>query len=161
RVNNAEAYASLTQADLNREEYLLKWQVGKLYFEILKNQFQLGIDQENTRRYESIYSVIKALTGSGIKPGADSSLALAELAKSRITYNQTLGQIRQYEQQLSYLSGVPVDRIAIDTNQTKNYFSSVDHLSMENFHDTTNNPLTEYYDKQKALYLQTEDLVRK
>ncbi|HEX4849818.1 MAG TPA: TolC family protein, partial [Puia sp.] len=161
RVNNAEAYADLTQADLNREEYLLKWQVGKLYFEILKNQFQLGIDLENNRRYESIYSVIKALTGSGIKPGADSSLALAELAKSRITYNQTLGQIKQLQQQLSYLSGIAADRISIDTNQTKNYFSSVDNLSMGNFHDTTYNPLTEYYNKQKALYVQTEDLVRK
>jgi len=161
RVNNAQAYVDLSQADLEKEDYQLKWQVGKLYFSILKNQFQLGIDLENMKRYESIYTVIKALTGSGIKPGADSSLALAELAKSRITYNQTMGQIRQLLQQLSYLSGVPADRIVIDTLQTKNYFSSVSGLSMNGYSDSTHNPLTEYYDKEKALYLQTEDLVKK
>src|SRR5580700_5035410 len=40
KVNNAKAYADLSQADLDKERYLLKWQVGKLYFDILKNQFQ-------------------------------------------------------------------------------------------------------------------------
>src|SRR5579872_2097629 len=103
-VRNAEAYANLSQADLERERYLVKWQVGKLYLEILKNQFQLGIDEENVSRYETVYKVIQAVTLSGIKPGADSALAMAELSRTRITYNQTLGQIRELQQQLSYLT---------------------------------------------------------
>ena len=161
KVHNAEAYLNLSQADLNKEIYLAKWEVGKLYFDVLKNQFQLGIDQQNVNRYEAIYRVIQAVTRSGIKAGADSSLALAELSKSRTSLNQTQGQIRQLQQQLSYLTGIAVDRIVVDTVQTKNYLSVLDILSRGAYVDTTNNPLTDYYNKQKLLNLQQEDLIKK
>ncbi|HTQ64291.1 MAG TPA: TolC family protein [Puia sp.] len=161
KVHNAEAYANLSQADLNKEIYLAKWEVGKLYFDILKNQFQMGIDQQNVNRYEAIYQVIQAVTRSGIKAGADSSLALAELSKSRISFNQTQGQIRQLQQQLSYLTGIAVDMIAVDTVQTKNYLSALDILARGAYMDTINNPLTDYYAKQKLLNLQEEELVKK
>src|SRR5262249_42867869 len=123
-ITNAEANKNLSITDLAKEEYMLKWQLSKLYFDLVKNQYQLEVDQQNVRRYEDVYKVIRAVTLSGIKPGADSSLALAELSKTRITYNQTLGQFKQIQQQLSYLSGLPVDDIRIDTNQTKAYLSS-------------------------------------
>lgn len=167
-VHRAEAYSNLSQADLERERYLVKWQVGKLYLEILKDQFQLGIDQENVSRYETIYQVIQAVTLSGIKPGADSSLAKAELSRTRTNYNQTLGQIRQYQQQLSYLTGIPAGEITIDTSRTKNYLSAMDsqssaHAIPGGLGDTavSKNPLTDFYAKQKSLYLQTENLVKK
>ena len=160
-VNNAEAYANLSQADLDRETYLVKWEVGKLYLEILKNEFQSGIDKENVNRYDTIYKVIRAVTLSGIKPGADSSLALAELSKTRITYNQTQGTIRQLQQQLAYLSGIPADDITIDTSRTKSYLSAADMEGRIPDSIASANPLVDYYDKQRSLYLQTEDLVKK
>jgi outer membrane protein TolC len=138
---------------------LLKWQVGKLYFDILKNQFQLAIEKENVNRYEEVYKVIEAVTRSGIKAGADSSLAMAELSKSRISYNQTEGQIRQLQQQLSYLTGINADNFSIDTSQTKNYLNEPG--SLGNNVDNLNNPLTDYYNKEEMLYAQTEDLVKK
>jgi len=55
-VRNAQAYVNLSQADLDRETYLIKWQVSKLYLDILKNQFQLAIDRENVSRYETVYT---------------------------------------------------------------------------------------------------------
>jgi outer membrane protein TolC len=160
-IRNAQAYTGLSQADLDREIYMIKWEVCKLYLQILKNQFQLGIDKENVDRYETIYSVIQAVTRSGIKPGADSALAMAELSKTRITYNQTLGQIRQFEQQLSYLTSIPVDQVSIDTSRSQGYLSSLNVFG--NIADTAQNknPLIDYYNKQKSLYLQTEDLVKK
>jgi outer membrane protein TolC len=160
-VRNAEAYANLSQADLERERYLVKWQVGKLYLEILKNQFQLGIDAENVSRYEKVYKVIQAVTLSGIKPGADSALAMAELSKTRITYNQTLGQVRELQQQLSYLTGIPSDALSIDTSRTKSYLPALTMLSRTPDTAMPANPLIDYFNKQKSLYLQTEDLVRK
>jgi len=160
KIDNAKAYANLTQADLEREKYLLKWRVGKLYFDILKNQFQLAIDKENVNRYEAVYKVIEAVTRSGIKAGADSSLAMAELSKSRITYNQTDGQIRQLQQELSYLTGIAPNYFLIDTSQTKNYLNALDILSHNNY-DSSTNPLVDYYNKQELLYKQTENLVKK
>ncbi|MDR3717013.1 MAG: TolC family protein [Puia sp.] len=160
-VQHAEAYTNLTQADLDREIYLVKWQVSKLYLDILKNQFQLGIDQENVNRYETIYKVIQAVTLSGIKPGADSALAMAELSKTRITFNQTYGQIRELQQQLSYLTGIPVGDVNLDTSQSKNNLAAPDILRLMQDSAAPKNPLTDYYDKQKSLYVQTEDLVKK
>jgi outer membrane protein TolC len=161
KVNNAKAYADLSQADLDKERYLLKWRVGKLYFDILKNQFQLAIDSQNVVRYESVYTVIQAVTRSGIKAGADSSLAMAELSKSRITYNQTQGQLRQLMQQLSYLTGITPDFL-IDTAQAKNYLSALNELSRGNYDiDSLKNPLLDYFAKQLALNRQTEILVKR
>jgi len=159
RINNADAYVNLTQADLDKEKYLVKWEVGKLYFDILKNQFQLAIERENVNRYEEVYKVIEAVTRSGIKAGADSSLAMAELSKSRISYNQTEGQIRQLQQQLSYLTGINADNFSIDTSQTKNYLNELG--SLNNNANNLDNPLTDYYNQQEMLYKQTEDLVKK
>jgi outer membrane protein TolC len=160
-VRNAEAYTDLSKADLERERYLVKWEVGKLYLDILKDEFQLGIDSENVSRYETLYKVIEAVTSSGIKPGADSALAMAELSKTRITYNQTEGDIRQLQQQLSYLSGIPVNDVNIDTTRRQGYLSTVDILGHIEDTAASLNPLIDYYNKQKLLYLQTEDLVTK
>jgi outer membrane protein TolC len=160
-VRNAEAFTDLSKADLERERYLVKWEVGKLYLDILKNEFQLGIDSENVSRYETLYKIIEAVTRSGIKPGADSALAMAELSKTRITYNQTEGEIRQLQQQLSFLTGIPVKDVNIDTSRRQGYLSAADILGRIQDTAAAPNPLIDYYNKQKLLYLQTEDLVRK
>ncbi|HXO75412.1 MAG TPA: TolC family protein, partial [Puia sp.] len=160
-VRNAQAYVNLSQADLDREAYLIKWQVSKLYLDILKDQFQLAIDRENVSRYETVYTVIQALTQSGIKPGADSALAMAELSKTRITYNQTYGAIRELQQQLSYLTGIPADHINVDTTQTRGYLSALGVMGPTDSTSVARNPLVDYFNKEKSLYQQKEDLVRK
>jgi len=158
-IRNARAYLQLTQADLDREAYLLKWQVAKLYLDILKGQFQLAIDKQNVGRYDTLFSVIQAVTESGIKPGADSSLAKAELSKARTTYNQTLGEIRQLQQQLSFYSGIPVDNFLVDTANTTAYLSALN-MTGPGAAGTVN-PLIDFFNKEKELYLQREDLVKK
>jgi outer membrane protein TolC len=158
-VRNAQAYANLSQADLDREAYLVKWQVAKLYLDLLKAESQLSIDKENVDRYDTIYTVIQAVTSSGIKPGADSALAMAELSKTRTTYNQSLGEVRQLEQQLSYLSGIPADNIRIDTSRTGAY-RSIPGVGLDSSKAAAN-PLIDYFNKEHALYLQRVDLVRK
>ena len=161
RIDNARAFTNVRQADFNREAYFLEWQTGKLYFELLKNQFQLGIDLQNVHRYEAIFKVIQALTQSGIKAGADSSLAMAELSRSRITYNQTLGQLNQLQQQMSYLTGIPVADIQIDSSRTDNYLSALDIIGKGQPADSALNPITDYYLQQKLFDQQTEVLARK
>jgi outer membrane protein TolC len=160
-VRNAQSYVNLSQADLERERYLVIWQVSKLYLDILKDQFQLAIDRENVSRYETVYKVIQAVTESGIKPGADSALAMAELSKTRITYNQTYGAIRELQQQLSYLTGIAANDIAIDTTRTKDYMSALGARGGPIDTLASRNPLIDYFNKEKLLYLQREDLVKK
>jgi outer membrane protein TolC len=160
-VRSAQAYVNLSQADLDRETYIIKWQVSKLYLDILKNEFQLAIDRQNISRYETVYTVIRALTQSGIKPGADSALAMAELSRTRITYNQTYGTIRELQQQLSFLTGIAANDIAIDTTRTKSYTSALGAPAGTMDTLAFHNPLIDYFNKEKQLYLQREDLVKK
>lgn len=158
RVEDALMNEELAASDLSKDQYLLELQVGKLYFSILKGLYQLGVDQQNIHRYESIYQVIQAITHSGIKAGVDSSLARAELSKSRISYNQQTGEIQQLQQQLSFLTGV-TDSIMIDTT-VKRYAAAPDSV-WDNLADTSSNPLIDYYRKQKDVYQSTDNLIRK
>ncbi len=158
KVDNAMAYAGVEQADYNKSLYLLKLELGRLYFSLLKNRFQLGVDKENISRNESLYAIISALSESGIKAGVDSLLAKAELSKSRVSYNQRLGLVNQQLQEMAYLTGIPVTQINIDTS-AKKYAGP----SSNSFVNTNNieNPLLAYYNSQKLLYQSTENLVKK
>jgi outer membrane protein TolC len=167
-VHQAEAGLDLSQADLAREVYLLKWQIGKLFLDIRKYQFQLGIDSQNVDRYQTLYKVIQAVTRSGIKPGADSALAMAELSGARTLYNNTYGQIRQLYAQLGFLTGIAINGIRVDTSGTEGNLANPGLAgAMGNYplplsdSSAAANPITDYYIKQRALYLQTEDLVKK
>lgn len=159
KVEQAKMYADVNNADLEKEIYLLKWQIARLYFDLKKNTYQLEVDAQNVKRNEEIYKVIQAVTLSGIKAGADSSMALAELSKTRINYNQTLGQVFQLQQQLSYLTGIPQYNLSMDTTAKKDYNQSVQAILLQT--DSVQNPLTDYYEKQKKVYEANESLVKK
>ncbi len=159
KVESARAFAGLTRADLEKERYLVKWEIAKLYFNILSRRYQLAVDEEDVRRYESMYTISRALTGSGVNPGVDSSLAKAGLSRTRVSYNQASGELRRLQQQLAYLTGIASPEIAMDT-------SGVGHspaLPAGLTSDTAAvfNPLADYYAKQKLQYGAEQDLARK
>jgi outer membrane protein TolC len=158
-IENAKSYVELSQADQERERYTLKIRAAGLYFNLLKNQFRLVVNQQNVDRYENIYRVITALTRAGIKPGSDSSLAKVELSKSRIVYNQTLGQINQVKEQLSFLTGISAQRLQIDT-ATKSYIDIKSSIEQQQA-DSTQNPYLDYYESQKNSFLAREKLLSK
>jgi outer membrane protein TolC len=158
-IQTARSTVEVYQADLNREIYQVKIQAATLYFNLLKTQFRLGVDQQNISRYENIYHIIRALASAGIKPGADSSLAMAELSKSRIQYNQTLGQVSNLKQQISFFTGIAWEKLRIDT-ATNTYTRAKTQLSAVPG-DTAVNPLLEYYITQKNLFLATEHQISK
>jgi outer membrane protein TolC len=159
KIKNAEAYVGLQEADLQKEQYYVELNIAKLYFNVLKSQYTLNVDKENVDRYQSIFIIIQALTSSGIKAGSDSSLAKAELSKTRITYNQTLGNLNQLKQQLSYFTGIPIDQLNIDTSG--NSFTNIKIDSIHFATDSINNPLIDYYAKKKNIYLANDKLIRK
>jgi len=159
KLNNAKAYVSLEESDLKKEQYFISLNIAKLYFSILKNQYRLSADSQNINRYQSIFTVIQALTASGITAGADSSLARAELSKTKISYNQTLGNISQLKEQLSYLTGIPATVLILDTlvnNSTKSRPTEILFAS-----DAANNPLVDYFMQKKNILLTNERLIKK
>jgi outer membrane protein len=180
RVNSAKAFASVKQADLDKETYLVEWQIGKLYFEILKNRSLLAVDEQNILRYQSMYTISLALTGTGVNAGVDSSLAKAGLSKTRVSYNQEERALQRLEQELSMLTGIGMPTINMDTTGKKWEVSAAGllgtqgdaggHLpgaggnSLAAGYDSLaigHNPLAEYYARQIAQYHSEEDLIRK
>lgn len=159
KLNNAKAYVTLQETDLKKEQYFLALNIAKLYFNILKNKYKLSADKQNIDRYQSIYKVIQALTMSGITAGADSSLAKAELSRTKISYNQTAGSINQLKEQLAYLTGISANAIAIDSFKN----NTVGNLPMEGLlsTDTSDNPLVDYYIQQRNILASNERLIRK
>jgi outer membrane protein TolC len=158
-VQNAESVVRLQQADLDMQVYLTKAQIGKLYFNLLKTEYQLGVEQQNILRYATIDTVINALTFSGIRPGVDSSLAKAELSQARVAYNHCLGTLGQLIQQMSWLTGIPADRVIIDTAAKRFSWPLPSHFSITI--DPLDNPLIAYYKKQEDYYQSSERLLKK
>ncbi|HVU58415.1 MAG TPA: TolC family protein [Puia sp.] len=153
RLANARAFADVRRADLTRELYMVEWQVGKAYFEIRKARYQLAVDEEDIRRNEAIYTISKALTGTGINAGVDSSLAKAGLSRAKISYNQAAANLRQLEQELSYLSGVADPLIEVDTTGAgiSGTMGAVtpDAVGLRREIMAEGNPLEDYYIRQQ------------
>jgi outer membrane protein TolC len=152
RVADARAVVGLTQADLAKERYLVGWDIARLYFNILRDRYQLTVDEEDVRRYDSMYTISRALTGSGVNPGVDSSLARAGLSRTRVRYNEALGELRRMQDQLAYLTGINEPGIAMDTSTAVPTLA----LPQENA-----NPLLDYFAKQKQQYDAEKQLAAK
>jgi outer membrane protein TolC len=158
-IQSAVSNVDLESADYERVRYQVKADITRLYLSFLKKQMQLEIEGQNQERYEKIFSVIRALTQSGLKPGADSSLARAELSKSVTEYNQALGSVRSIREQLSYYTGIPPEQMQIDSvpitklDSIRSLFNSSD--------PKQSNPLIEYYSSVNRLYASDERKISK
>jgi outer membrane protein TolC len=159
KLKYVNSIVNLQEADWKKEQYFVQMEVGRLYFTILKNQYRLDADKQNVERYQTVFTVIHALTASGLKPGADSSLAKAELSRSRISYNQTYGRIGQLKEQLAFFTGIPSGQLQIDTLANNSLYSQ--HRLPDFIMDSLNNPLLDYYTKKQQLYLSNDALIKK
>lgn len=152
KVANARAYVGVTQADLAKERYLVTWDIARLYFNILSHRYQLTVDEQDVRRYDSMYTISRALTGSGVNPGVDSSLARAGLSRTRVRYNEAQGELNRLQEQLAYLTGIAEPGVAIDTSNA---------MSLPAFSQQTTNPLLDYFARQLQQYNAEKQLARK
>ena len=158
RIQYAKSSQDLSQADLQKEMYIIHGRLCRAWFNLMISEARLEIEHETVKRYDTIFNIIRALTLSGIKPGSDSSLAKAELSKSRITYNQISELAKNYREEIAYLSGVSPDQIMTDPvlmliGRRKNILQAVT--------DTAANPLIDYYASLSKLYVSNEKLISK
>lgn len=158
RVGYAKSEQALSQSDLQREMYILHGRICRAYFNLMISKAKMTVEKQTVKRYDTIFNIINALTRSGIKPGSDSSLAKAELSKSRITYNQINEQAKNYREEISYLTGVMPDQIEPDSilMQIGN-IKTIAQMTP----DSDLNPLLDYYSNLKNVYVSNERLISK
>ncbi len=158
-VNRANSYVYLQQADAQQELYYLQSAIARWYFTLQKSQSKLKADAENIARYENIFRVIRALSGSGIRAGSDSSLAMAELSRTKITYNQSQGMVDNCKANLAYLTGIAADKIAVDSAAMKDL--KIKSGLFSRAPGSVANPLLEYYRQLKNIAIANEQLISK
>ena len=158
-LNSAEAIVQFEEADYAREVYDAELSVAKTFFQLLKVQNRLNVDRENVERYQSVFNVIKALSLSGLIAGADSSLAMAELSKAKMNFNQSSGNLKQLNLQLEGLTGIPSSKIQVLQPIVN---ASILHPVYPNWiADSISNPLIQYYQKQNEILKANEQLIKK
>lgn len=158
RIGYAKSEQAFSESDLEREMYILHGRICRSYFHLMINEARMAVEKETVKRYDTIFNIIRALTMSGIKPGSDSSLAKAELSKSRITYNQINEQSKNDREEISYLTGITTEQIVADSNLmsiiNKKDFSQIPA-------DSSLNPLLGYYESLNKVYIANEQLISK
>lgn len=159
KLNSADAFVQLEEADYSREIYNSEMIIAQYYFQLLKIQNRLNVDRENVDRYQSVFNVIKALGASGLVAGADSSLAMAELSKAKIIYNQTYGNLIQLKIQIAGLTGIDQAKIQIAQPLVDAWVLHPGYPKLEE--DSLSNPLIQYFQKKKELFIANERLIKK
>lgn len=111
----AEAAFATSDARLRREEYLLAGNVVSLYLDWLKKYRLMLVQEQNLSRANTILTAIRANVRSGLKPGVDSSTALAGSSRARIAYLQALTAYENDRADIAGYTGMDTNAIKPDT----------------------------------------------
>jgi adhesin transport system outer membrane protein len=156
----ANADVAVQQNQFNTSKYNLQAYTIDNYLQLLRLQEFIEIQSRNIQRNQEIRRSIQALAKSGIRAGVDTSIAEAELSKSRLNYIELKNQAKQVQLKLSAISGMPYEAIIPDTTaETKLFSQSAE--SRLFYADTLNHPVIKYYESLYDNSLQREDLVEK
>jgi len=156
KVANSEI--QVEQSNFAQSKYQLEAYTISNYLRLLNLQDYLVIQSRDIQRNQEILRSISSLTRSGVRPGVDTSIANAELSKSRLNYIELNDQLKKVQLQISAISGLPYQSIVADTALEISLFN----LPTQQFTiDTTNHPLISYYQSILQNSKQREDLIKK
>jgi len=112
----AQSNIQVEQNNFYQSKYYIKALVLDDYLQLTRIEDYLKILLVNIRRSEEIKRSIMALTKSGIRPGVDTSIAEAELSKTRLNFIELENQKKQVQIHLSKFCGIPSDSLRVDTS---------------------------------------------
>ncbi|PTS95620.1 TolC family protein [Pedobacter sp. HMWF019] len=130
------------------------------YLKLYHYQNMLAIQQKNIDRSLEIRQSIQALARSGLRAGVDTSIAEAELSKSRLNKIELNNQYAQLQLQLAAISGLKSSYIIPDSTIAANlimHASLLEPLTP----DTIGHPGLRYYRSLYQSSLEKEKLVKK
>jgi outer membrane protein TolC len=159
RVSVAKAESERYQKDYEQELFQHKVRIASAYLNLLVSQ-RLQISQEkNLHRAEVFYHNIATRAKNGLLPGVDSTSALAEVSKARITLIQVNEQIKVQNNELVTLLGQQPQDYVTDTT-----IISKAPLAVTAAQATTggiNHPTKQYFQSRISQSIQQEKLFQK
>ncbi|MBS7565368.1 TolC family protein [Mucilaginibacter sp. Bleaf8] len=156
----ADAEVAVQQRQFETSKYNLQAYTIDNYLQLMRLQEYLTVQMRNIERNQEIRRSIRALAKSGIRAGVDTSIAEAELSKSRLNYIELKNQAEQIRLKLSAISGMPSQAIIADTAAENKLFNQSAESRLF-YADTTNHPVIRYYQSLYENSLQREELVKK
>lgn len=157
----AHSDVQVERARFARSKYETQAYTISYYLQLLRLGNLLGIQSLNIERNTEIRQSIQSLAKSGIIAGVDTSIAEAELSKSRLNYLELSNQFKQVQLLLAAISGMDAENILPDTSfttQLLQYYtgdgfqqtdSSV-HPAIDFYKSVYNNSLAKEYLIQKS-----------
>jgi len=161
---NAQNKAAAADVNVERQQFkLTKYQLQTSaiegYLQLFQYQNLVVIQQENITRNQQIRSSIQALAKSGIIAGVDTSIAEAELSKSRLTLLELNNKYTQLQLQLAAISGIDAVKIIADSTISSRLISLS--LQMPAQENNSAHPLISYYQSRYENSLEKEKVIRK
>jgi len=154
----ANANVTVEQNNFAESKYVLQSYTIGTYLQLLRLQELLTIQARDIQRNLQIRNSIESLAKSGVRPGVDTSIAEAELSKSRLKYIEVADQLKQVQLQLSSVTGMPYQTIIADTTTSDQLIDQP--VALFGL-DTANHPLINYYKSVYQTNVLQEDAVKK
>ncbi|SDD52077.1 TolC family protein [Pedobacter soli] len=158
--NAARATLDAERSRYAQSRFQLKAQALDDYLSLMKIQDLLEIQRNNITRNGQISRSIGSLARSGIRPGVDTSIANAELSKSRLNYIELENTYKKVQLNLAAISGIAKDSIVADTSLLDKLRLLEISLSV-NLTDSSSHPLLDFYRKSYQASMEKESLVKK
>ncbi|TFZ66374.1 TolC family protein [Hymenobacter sp. UV11] len=114
-VQVAQDELATRQAALDNEVFQQQVQAADAYLLVLVNEEIAQRQAANVRRAEVFRRVTAARASSGLRPGVDSSLADAEVARAKLLLTQAQQQAQTQRLRLAELTGLPAAGIDVDS----------------------------------------------
>lgn len=101
--------------DLNQEKFQHKIKIAAAYLNLLASQRLVISQRKNLDRALVFQNIAAVRVKNGLLAGVDSTLASAEVSRSKITLNQVKDQLKEQNNKLIALMGVPIQDFVLDT----------------------------------------------
>ncbi len=115
RIELAKSDTKRLQADLGQEQFQHKIKIAAAYLNLLASQRLEKNQQMNLDRALVFLNIAATKVKNGILPGVDSTLASAEVSRAKISLNQARENVKEQNNKLTVLMGIPAKNLEIDT----------------------------------------------
>ncbi len=158
RVKLAQAEINQNDKDLTQEIFQQKVKIAAAYLNLLASQRLVISQQNNLDRAKVFQKIAAARVKNGLLAGVDSTLALAEVARAEIALNQSKDQVKEQNNNLVSLMGVPIQDFVVDSSFVKQIPKGI--LQANTF-PQKENPVLQFYKSKIDVSHQQEQLLRR
>jgi len=158
KINLSKADSQRYEKDLNQEKFQHKIKIAAAYLNLLASQRLLISQRKNLERALVFQNIASVRVKNGLLAGVDSTLASAEVSRSKITLNQVKDQVKEQNNKLIALMGVSIQDFVLDITFVTTIPKAI--LSQETSNESLN-PILEYHKSRVAFSEQQLRLYKK